>query len=67
VQLEGKFRIFKTPATPSDLPHSVFTRRRRHQFVFEGASGKRVFVAICYENSKGDRGPFGPLLDAIIP
>jgi len=63
----GKFRIYRVPATADDLPHSVFTRRRRHQFDFMGESGNRVFISICYENSKGERGPFGPMMHAVIP
>jgi len=63
----GRWRILRVPRTPEDLPHSVFTRRRRYQFEFLGDSGMRVFFSICYENSKGVRGPFGPMLQAIIP
>lgn len=66
----GRFRIAKLPVTGEDLPHSVFTRRKKHRFNFDGDSGKTVFFSLCYENEKGGEegeGPFGPILSAIIP
>jgi len=66
-QLAAEYRIFKRPEVPEELPHSVFTRRRRYLFNFSGATGMKIFVAICYENSKGQRGPFGPIIEAVVP
>jgi len=60
-------RIDMAPASGEELPHSIFTRRKRILFDFDGDSGKPIFVSIRYENSKGERGPFGPMMSAVIP
>ncbi|MDR2159307.1 MAG: hypothetical protein LBP23_04480 [Treponema sp.] len=65
-----KFRLTAPPAKGSDLPHSTFTRRKRHLFDFEGESGNTVWFSLHYENEKGGEegeGPFGPLFSAVIP
>jgi hypothetical protein len=66
-----KFRIAAPPVTGNDLPHSTFTHKKKYLFNFDGDSGKTVWFALRYENSKGGRdegeGPFGPLFSAIIP
>ena len=63
----GKFRLAQRPKTGEDLPHSVFTRRQRHQFDFDGESGNEIFICLRYENSKGQVGPFGKIITAFIP
>jgi hypothetical protein len=46
----------------------VFTRKPKHEFDFpEEDRGKSVYFCLRYENSKGDPGPWGPLLHAVIP
>ena len=62
-----RFRLTNRPATGADLPHSVFTRRKSHRFDFTGNSGREVFICMRYENSKGDTGPWGIMLNAFIP
>jgi hypothetical protein len=65
-----KGRIAAPPRTGDDLPHSVFTRRKKHRFDFDGNSGKTVYFCLRYENGKGGeegQGPFGPILNAVIP
>jgi hypothetical protein len=62
-----KFRLSARPQTGSDLPHSVFTRRRSRKFVFERDSGREVFFCMRYENAKGETGPWGVMLSAFIP
>jgi hypothetical protein len=62
-----KFRLAGEPKTGSDLPYSVFTRRKRERFDFDGESGNTVYFCLRYENSKGEAGPFGPMLSAVIP
>jgi hypothetical protein len=62
-----KFRLSAPPLTGDDLPHSVFTRRKRHRFNFSGDSGSTVYFCLRYENSKGEAGPFGPVFFAVIP
>ncbi|MDR3234395.1 MAG: hypothetical protein LBT46_12170 [Planctomycetaceae bacterium] len=63
-----KFRLAAPPASGDDLPHSVFTRKQKYQFDFpEEDRGKTVYFCLRYENSKGESGPWGPILRANIP
>jgi hypothetical protein len=65
-----RFRLAEPPVTGKDLPHSVFTRRRKHRFDFDGDSGRTVWFCLRYENKKGGEdgeGPFGPLFSAVVP
>ncbi|MDR1867377.1 MAG: hypothetical protein LBQ77_03800 [Treponema sp.] len=56
------------PQSGDELPHSVFTRKKTHRFDFpQEDRGKKVYFCLRYENSKGEAGPWGPILDAIIP
>jgi len=59
--------IPERPSTGDDLPHSVFTRRKRFRFDFTGESGKEAFFSMRYENSKGEAGPWGHIISAFIP
>jgi hypothetical protein len=64
------FRINEAPKKGANLPYSIFTRRKRERFDFEGESGNRVWFCLRYENAKGGKegeGPFGPVLSAVIP
>jgi hypothetical protein len=66
----GKHRIPAAPVTGDDLPHSVFTHKKKYRFDFDGDSGKTVYFCLKYENEKGGEkgeGPFGPILSAVIP
>jgi hypothetical protein len=48
--------------------HSVFTRKKRCRFDFsEDDRGKTVYFCAHYENAKGDVGPWGPIVSALIP
>jgi hypothetical protein len=66
-----KFRLTARPLSGEDLPHSVFTKRRKYRFDFsEEDRGKTVYFCLRYENSKGGKegeGPWGPSISAIIP
>jgi hypothetical protein len=33
----------------------------------KGCIGKTAYFCICYENSKGESGEFGPIFSAVIP
>jgi hypothetical protein len=55
------------PRRGEDLPYSVFTRKKKMRFDFEGESGCTVYFCLRYENGKGEVGPFGPMLQAVIP
>jgi len=63
----GKWHIAYEPRTGEDLPYSLFTRRKRYKFDFDGESGNRIFICLCYAKSKRKLGPFGPMLKAVIP
>ncbi|MDR1144320.1 MAG: hypothetical protein LBK77_08935 [Spirochaetaceae bacterium] len=65
-----RFRVLEPPKSGNDLPYSIFTRRKRERFDFDGESGNTVYFCLRYENSKGGKegqGPFGPILSAVIP
>jgi hypothetical protein len=65
-----KFRLSGPPKDASDLPYSIFSRRKKERFTFEGESGNRVYFRLQYENAKGRKegqGPYGPVLTAVIP
>jgi hypothetical protein len=62
-----RFRVTGEPQKGSDLPYSIFTRHKKERFDFEGESGCTVYFCLHYENSKGEFGPFGPILSAVIP
>ena len=62
-----RFRISAPPKTGDDLPHSVFTRLKKHRFNFVGDSGREAFFCVRFENSKGQAGPWGKILSAFIP
>jgi hypothetical protein len=57
----------KTPETPKDL-HTSFSTRRKKEVVDFGyeSSGKMVYFAVQVENGKL-KGPWGPLVSALIP
>jgi hypothetical protein len=62
-----KFRVTGVPKSGKDLPHSLFTRRKRERFDFDGESGTRVYFCLKYETPSGKEGSFGPILTAVIP
>jgi hypothetical protein len=65
-----RFRLPEPPKSGKDLPDSIFTRRKKERFDFDGESGNRVWFCMRYENAKGreeGQGPFGPILSAVIP
>jgi hypothetical protein len=55
------------PASPDDLRKSFFTKRKKDVIEFDfGDSGKTVYFAVQIEN-EGKKGPWGPLVSALIP
>lgn len=60
-------RLSLPPVSAEELPYSLFTRRQRHEFNLEGESGNTLWLCLRYENSKGKSGPFGPILETVIP
>jgi hypothetical protein len=55
------------PANPDDLRKSFFTKRKKDLIDFDfGDSGKTAWFAVQIEND-GKKGPWGPLVNALIP
>jgi hypothetical protein len=56
-----------SPADPDDLRKSFFTKRKKDVIEFDfGDSGKTAYFAVQIEN-EGKKGPWGPLVNALIP
>jgi hypothetical protein len=62
-----RFRLTGEPKSGRDLPYSLFTRRKKERVDFDGESGNKVYFCLRYENPRGQAGPFGPILSAVIP
>jgi hypothetical protein len=55
------------PANPDDLRKSFYTKRKKDVIEFDfGDSGKTAYFAVQIEN-EGKKGPWGPLVSALIP
>jgi hypothetical protein len=56
------------PADITALIRSVLATRTPHILEFtEEERGKTVYIAICWQNEKGERGPFSEIESAIVP
>jgi hypothetical protein len=57
----------RPPRSPEDLHKSFFTKRKKDviEFQFED-SGKICYMAVQIEN-EGRKGPWGPIVSALIP
>ena len=56
------------PEHGSQLTKSRFTHHRKEKFEFAHEDVKKMaYFSIRYENSKGQSGPWGPVIAAIIP
>jgi hypothetical protein len=56
------------PADVSALTRSVLATRTPHILEFtEEERGKTVYVAICWKNEKGERGPWSEIESTIVP
>jgi hypothetical protein len=66
---EIAWAILEVPPTDwSNLVHSSFDTRTPAQLVFSGAErGKTLYFALRWENTKGDKGPWSEIYNAIIP
>ncbi|MDR2246651.1 MAG: hypothetical protein LBE17_14365, partial [Treponema sp.] len=55
------------PASGARLPNSRFSRKTSHVVQHtEEDKGKTAYYATCYENSKGEMGPWSPVEEAVI-
>jgi hypothetical protein len=63
------YEVRDTPPTnQSQLLHSLFTGRTPYHFEFqEEERGKTVYFCLCWQNGKGQRGPWSEIQSAIIP
>jgi hypothetical protein len=56
------------PADRSVLTHSVLATRTPYTLEFaEEERGKTVYVAVCWQNEKGETGPWSEIESAIVP
>ncbi|MDR1126976.1 MAG: hypothetical protein LBL06_02485 [Treponema sp.] len=56
------------PINADDLRHSTFRRKVSQVFNYsEEERGKKIFYAACYENEKGEAGPWSDIIETIIP
>jgi len=50
------------------LTHSVFSSKSPHIMTFPDAErGKTVSMAVCWENPKGEKGPWSEIISTIVP
>ena len=55
------------PTAPGELIKSFYTKRKKDLMEFDfGDSGKTAFFAVQIEN-EGKKGPWGPMISALIP
>jgi hypothetical protein len=55
------------PATGADLPKTQFNRRTTLTVTYtEADKGQTAYYATCYENSKGETGPWSPITESVI-
>ena len=56
------------PVSVEDLAKSAFDTASPYTFTFdEPDRGKTLYICPCWENGKGDKGPFGEIYKAIVP
>jgi hypothetical protein len=56
------------PASPVALTRSVLATRTPHTLEFiEEERGQKVYIAICWQNAKGEKGPWSNIESAIVP
>jgi hypothetical protein len=56
------------PTDPSQLPHSILATKTPYTLSFtEAERGKRVYIALVWQNRKGEKGPFSQIEEVFIP
>jgi hypothetical protein len=56
------------PSSVEDLTKSAFDTASPYTFKFDEADrGKSLYICPCWENNKGEKGPFGEIVKAIVP
>ncbi|MDR1484044.1 MAG: hypothetical protein LBT09_04385 [Planctomycetaceae bacterium] len=66
---EIRWAISDTPiVNVSDLKNSSFDTKTPFTLEFEGEDrGKTVYFCLCWENTRGEKGPWSEIISAIIP
>jgi hypothetical protein len=66
---EIRWAILDTPPVDvKELIHSSFDTRTPFTLEFEGHErGKTVYFCLCWENTRGEKGPWSEVVSAIIP
>jgi hypothetical protein len=60
--------LMRPPRDGDELLHRRSTHRRKTRLLFDAEdAGKTAYACARYENGKGDAGPWGPVVSAIIP
>jgi hypothetical protein len=56
------------PASPADLIRTILATHTPFTLEFtEEERGKTVYIAICWQNERGEKGPYSEIESAIIP
>jgi hypothetical protein len=57
-----------SPAGPDELRHSLLATKTPYPLTFtEAERGKHVYIALAWQNEKGQKGPFSQIEGAFIP
>jgi hypothetical protein len=66
---EIRWAILDTPPVDvKELIHSSFDTRTPFTLEFEGHEcGKTVYFCLCWENTRGEKGPWSKIVSAVIP
>jgi hypothetical protein len=67
--IELRWSLLETaPTSVEDLTKSAFDTASPYTFVFDEAErGKTLYICPRWENGKGDKGPWGEIVKAIVP
>lgn len=56
------------PVGPANLSRNLLATRTPHVLEFaDSESGKRAYITLCWQNTKGEKGPWSPIQSSIIP
>ncbi|MDR0539267.1 MAG: hypothetical protein LBG74_02015 [Spirochaetaceae bacterium] len=67
--VELRWALLDTPpSSVEDLSKSAFDTASPYTFTFDEADrGKALYICPCWENNKGEKGPYGEIYKAIVP
>ena len=63
----GPYSIAAPPRSGDDLLYIFTTKRKKERFDFPGYSGKTAYFCLRWLNPSDRPGPYGPIIQAIIP